>query len=160
MVLSANAEPKLSSNQKRNVHYNYCLFLINTNQYEACRKHLPKFRSLFSNFQSDAILIESYLHIKEKNSIEAIKILKDYCFSRKTDKSDLEVILLLIQLLFKENDYESSIKVLESLSETKYNLAIFSLLFKLYEKHSKFDSLEKLIEDCLKWHEDHQVRFY
>lgn len=160
MALSENAESKMSSNQKLNIHYNYCLFMLNTNQFDSCRKHLPIFRSKFPNNEADAVLIEAYLQIKEKNQSQAIDTLKTYCLSCKNDSMiDLEVALFLAELLLKERDLDGCAKVLENLGEFRLSkLAITSILIQIYEKTMKIKEAEKLFDDCIDWHEKHKVK--
>lgn len=164
MALNENAESKMSSNQKLNIHYNYCLFMINTNQFDACQKHLPIFRSKFPKYEADAVLIEAYLYIKQKNQAKAIETLKNYCFSRRNDNTtltDLEVALFLTELLLKQGDLDGCTKVLENLDETKFaKLAIVSILIQIYEKMMKIKDAEKLFDQCIDWHEKHKVNEY
>ena len=159
MALSENAESKMSSNQKVNIHYNYCLFMINTHQYDLCHKHLPIFRSKFPNNEADAVLIEAYLYIKEKNQSKAIDTLKNYCLSCKNPTViDLEAALFLTELLLKQNDLDGCAKVLENLGEFRFSkLAIVSILLQIYEKTMKIEEAEKLFDHCIDWHEKHKV---
>lgn len=157
IAMNENAEFKLSTNQKRNIFYNYCLFLVNTSQFELCRKELEVFKKKFAA-TNDAVVVESYLYMKEKTPAKAIKVLSDYCSSKGSlNEGDLELVLLLAQLFIKSQSYEEATKLLEKLGNLKYLPAIISTLYFLYEKYDNMKATEDLFLKAIKWHEGQKV---
>lgn len=158
--MSENAENKLSTHQKRSIFFNYCLFLVNTNQFDICKKELEVFKSKFSA-SNDAAIIESYLYLKEKNEAKAIKVLSDNFPADKkqfNENSDLELILLLVQLHIKSENFAEATKTLEKLGNQMYLPAILSTLYLLYEKANNYKAIEDLFLKAVKWHESNKVR--
>lgn len=160
LALNENTEFKLTTFQKRCIHFNYCLFLANTNQIEACRTHMKYFVEKFPDSINDSTTIEAFLSIKSKNPKEAISKLKTYCSSVKTfTESNLNLALLLAQLNIKFNNYLEAIQVLEAVGTFKYTPALFSLLRKLYEKTGNVKSTENLFLEAIKFYQNKKVYY-
>lgn len=157
--MSENAENKLNTHQKQSIFFNYCLFLINTNQFDICKKELEVFKSKFSA-SNDATIIESYLYLKEKNVASSIKVLSDNLTAGKKqfNESDLELILLLAQLHIKSENFSEATKTLEKLGNQMYLPAVLSTLYLLYEKANNYKAIEDLFLKAIKWHENNKVR--
>ncbi|UXI20383.1 natriuretic peptides receptor [Sarcoptes scabiei] len=152
MALNEASETKLSVKQKRNLFYNYCLFLISTNQFDLFHKYLESFRTKFPDEVCDTYLIEAYRFYKEKNLSGAYEILKRFTEINENSQpqsSEIEVYLFLVQLLLQQSKYEECAEILKNLCNVSPRLAIISLLFQIYEKTSNHSALEKLIDNFL-----------
>lgn len=160
MALNEASETKLSVKQKRNLFYNYCLFLISTNQFDQFHKYLESFRTKFPDEVCDTYLIEAYRFYKEKNLSGAYEILKRFTEINENSQpqsSEIEVYLFLVQLLLQQSKYEECAEILKNLCNVSPRLAIISLLFQIYEKTSNHSALEKLIDNFLMRKENQSV---
>lgn len=153
------AESKLSSHQRRCIYFNYCLFLANSGQTEACRRELEIFKKKdFAAGTTDAAVLESYLALKEKNVARAIEVLTEQTASAGSG-GQLELVLLLAQLQIKAENFGEAAKILtEKLApEALYLPAVLSTLYLLHEKESNQKAIEELLLKAAKWHEAKKV---
>lgn len=149
------AESKLSSHQRRCIYFNYCLFLANSGQTEACRRELEIFKKKdFAAGTTDAAVLESYLALKEKNVPRAIEVLTE-----QTASGQLELVLLLAQLQIKAENFAGAAKTLtEKLApEALYLPAVLSTLYLLHQKEGNQKAIEELLLKAAKWHEAKKV---
>ena len=155
------AESKLSSHQRRCIYFNYCLFLANSGQTEACRRELEIFKKKdFAAGTTDAAVLESYLALKEKNVPRAIEVLTEQTASAGSSSSgQLELVLLLAQLQIKAENFGEAAKTLtEKLApEALYLPAVLSTLYLLHQKEGNQKAIEELLLKAAKWHEAKKV---
>ena len=155
--MNDNAEFKLSTSQKQKIHYNSCLFQLNTNQNDVFQSQLSSFKSKYPN-SHEILLVESYALVKAKNTKQAIKVLSDYCTQCKTfSEIDLKLIFLLAQLLIKEQNLTSASRFIENLTNFKYHPVVVSVLYLLYEQTEDIKSIESLFKNAIHWHETNKV---
>lgn len=159
MAMNEVAEQKLTEQQKFIIHFNYCLFLIKTNQLEACRKHLQDFAQQFADHVVYLKLVECFAFVKEKKSDQAIQVLVDYgrSINNKFTDKDMELLLLLAQLYIRAENFEAACKTLNNLGNTKFSPAILSTLILLYGKLDNTKELEKLYKNAIEIEERSKV---
>ncbi|KAH9401230.1 Signal recognition particle core component [Tyrophagus putrescentiae] len=157
VAMNEAAESKLSSHQRRCIYFNYCLFLANNGQTDACRRELEIFKKKdFAAGTTDAAVLESYLALKEKNVPRAIEVLTEQTASAGSSSSgQLELVLLLAQLQIKAENFGEAAKTLtEKLApEALYLPAVLSTLYLLHQKEGNQKAIEELLLKAAKWHE-------
>ena len=132
-------QTKLAKFQRRVILMNNLLLLLNTNQNKPANEELNEFKRQFPNdSQIDVLLVNVALLFNEKQVGNSVKLLEDAIQSDKYSLDDkLQLVLSLAQLHLDQKDLKSSIRVLKSLDELTYRLAIISAVvsIELYLKN-------------------------
>lgn len=144
---------KLAKFQRRVILMNNLLLLLNTNQNKSVQEELVEFKRQFPNDnQIDLLLVNVALLFNEKQTGNSIKLLEDAIKSSSYTLEDkLQLVLSLAQLYLDQKDLKSSIKVLKSLDQLTYRLAIVSAIVSL-ELHMKNDqNAIAFLKESIEW---------
>eukprot|EP01133_Synstelium_polycarpum_P007870 gene7870-9238_t len=145
-LLTEASEIKLTSTQKKTIHFNHLILLLQLKKVSQCEdvvKSLKKKHANATDLNQDLDLVVASLYIKDKKWKEAESLLKP----QKTLKAQL----LLAQLyLLDNNNIEKALGVLQSLdTPLQSKPGVLATKIALYEKSGDFEkavgSLDTLI---------------
>jgi len=158
-------QTKLAKFQRRVILMNNLLLLLNTNQNKLANEELIEFKRQFEDdCRIDLLLVNVALLFNEKQTVNSIKQLEDAIKSKKYSLDEkLQLVLSLAQIHLDQKDLKTSIKVLKSLEQLTYTLAIISAVVSLelcLKNHQNAIAFLKESIDWLKKNSDDKNSLY